>query len=78
MILIPPERLDPQVLDAVIEAFVLREGTDYGTSEVTLADKITQVRRQIASGAVVVVFDEVLETCNLLSREDYQRALSSQ
>lgn len=71
MIKIPPEQLSQETLDAVIESFVLREGTDYGDVEFSLADKIAQVRRQIAKGDIVLVYDETLETCNLLSKRDY-------
>ena len=40
MIEIPAERLSAEVLRAVIEEFILREGTDYGSYEVSLEDKI--------------------------------------
>ncbi len=73
MIEIPPGKLPPETLDGVIEAFILREGTDYGESEVPLAEKIAQVRRQIAEGEIVIVYDETLETCNLLTRREYAR-----
>ena len=73
MIEIPADRLAPELLDAVIEEFVLREGTDYGELEAPLDSKITQVRRQIASGQVVIVFDPDSETCNLLTRQQFQQ-----
>lgn len=73
MIEIPPGKLPPETLDGVIEAFVLREGTDYGESEVPLAEKIAQVRRQITEGEIVIVYDETLETTNLLTRREYAR-----
>ncbi len=73
MIEIPPERLDRDTLDGLIEAFVLREGTDYGECEVAFADKIQQVRRQILRREVVIVFDPDTETCNLLDRREFQR-----
>ena len=71
MIRIPPDRLSPDTLDAVIEAFVLREGTDYGDTEVPLEEKVAQVRRQIGQGDIVVVYDESLEACNLLTKSDF-------
>lgn len=74
MIEIPPGRLDDGLLTAIIEAYVLREGTDYGERETPMAEKITQVRKLILTGAVVIVFDEDSESCNLLSREDFQRS----
>jgi len=76
MIEIPPDRLADELLDAIVEAYVLREGTDYGEHEAPMAYKLAQVRRQIHAGGVVVVFDEETESCNLLSREDFQKARS--
>lgn len=75
MIEIPPDQLSSETLDAVIESFVLREGTDYGVVEVTLSEKIAQVRKQIAKGDIVLVYDEMLETCNLLTKREFQRSL---
>ena len=72
MIEIPVDRLDPELLDAIIEEFILREGTDYGIQEVALDAKLAQVRRQIDRGKVVVVFDPELESCNLLTREQFR------
>jgi uncharacterized protein YheU (UPF0270 family) len=68
---IPPSRLAPALLEAIIEAFILREGTDYGAEEISLERKIAQVKRQIEKGTVVIVFDEDSESCNLLRRDDF-------
>jgi uncharacterized protein YheU (UPF0270 family) len=63
---IPAEQLDEDTLNAVIESFVLREGTDYGAEEVALATKIQQVRRQIEKGEVKIIFDVESESVTLL------------
>ena len=34
---VPPERLDPAVLAALLEDYASRDGTDYGDREHTLA-----------------------------------------
>ena len=44
MIEIPAERLPSETLSAVIEEYVLREGTDYGVQEISLQSKIKQVQ----------------------------------
>ncbi len=72
MIVIPPERLAPDVLIALIEAYVLQEGTDYGEQEVPLARKIDQVSAQIKKGKVLITWDEETESCNLISREQFK------
>ena len=57
MIEIPLDRLSPDILNAVIEEFILREGTDYGASETSMDSKIAQVRRQLDHGDVLITFD---------------------
>ena len=41
--IIPHRMLSPEALRGVIEAFVTREGTDYGVQDVPLATKVLQV-----------------------------------
>ena len=76
MIEVPPDQLNAATLDAIIESFVLREGTDYGASEVSLEEKIAQVRRQLAKGDIVLVYDEALESCNLLTKREFRKIQS--
>lgn len=76
MIQIPPERLSPEILQAVIEEFISREGTDYGISEVSLESKVDQVKRQVQRGEVVVTFDPETESCNLLTKREFLNAQS--
>ena len=54
---IPPEQLSPQALRGVIEAFVLREGTDYGEREFSLEQKMAHVAAQIEAGEAQIWFD---------------------
>jgi uncharacterized protein YheU (UPF0270 family) len=54
---VPHDALSPEALQGVIEAFVLREGTDYGTHEYTLAEKVEHVRGQLERGDAHVVWD---------------------
>lgn len=54
---VAPGDLAPDTLRAVIESFVLREGTDYGLHEVELNDKVAQVLGQLERREAYVVFD---------------------
>ena len=63
---IPHDRLAPDLLDAVMEEFIMREGTDYGEQPFTLEQKRAQLRRQLTSGRAMIVFDPVSETTTLL------------
>ena len=62
---IPYERLDPGTLKAVIEEFVLREGTDYGETDFTLEEKIEHVMEQLRDGKVSLTFDEKSKSCSI-------------
>ncbi|XQW84793.1 YheU family protein [Thalassotalea piscium] len=70
--IVPYQSLDSETLNAVIEAFILREGTDYGLEEYSLSDKIEHVISQLASGAVVLVYSELHETVNILPKDQFQ------
>ncbi len=78
MIEIPLDRLSPEILKAVIEEFILREGTDYGASETGMDHKIAQVRRQLNSGDVLITFDPVTENCTLLTKHQFKRYVLEQ
>lgn len=67
-IIIPWQDLDPETLDNLIESFVLREGTDYGEYERSLADKVADVKQQLKRGEAVLVWSELHETVNIMPR----------
>ncbi|MEQ9878000.1 YheU family protein [Pectobacterium aroidearum] len=69
--IIPWQQLDPETLDNIIESFVLREGTDYGEQEWSLAQKVEDIRRQLQSGEVVLVWSELHETLNIMPRDQF-------
>jgi len=64
--IIPHQQLTRETLDALIEEFVTREGTEYGAQDVTLATKVEQVRQQLERGTVVIVFDPAIATTSLI------------
>jgi uncharacterized protein YheU (UPF0270 family) len=72
---IPFKRLDSDVLTAIIEEFVLREGTDYGVQEADFATKVSQVRNQLEAGDVLITFDAKTENCTLLTRDQFRRSI---
>ena len=73
MIEIPADRLSAEVLRGVIEEFILREGTDYGSNEVSLDNKIDQVKGQLKKGDVLITFAPATENCNLLTRHQFKK-----
>ncbi|MFT6193280.1 MAG: hypothetical protein ACJASU_000175 [Cognaticolwellia sp.] len=64
--IIPLKQLSTETLNAIIEDFVLREGTEYGSEDVSLSDKITQVHQQLTQGSALLVYSALHETVNIL------------
>ncbi len=65
-IVIPHTELSADALQSVIESFVLREGTDYGTHDVSLQQKVAQVMRQLERKEAQIVFDPNTESIDIV------------
>lgn len=64
---IPYQELSKEALQALIEEFVLREGTEYGAQDYSLERKVQQVTRQLQSGEVKISYDSETQTCQIFS-----------
>ena len=71
---VPYTELSPEALLGVIDAFVLREGTDYGERDVPHATKIAQVQRQLERGEARILFDPVTESVDIVVSRPVRRA----
>jgi uncharacterized protein len=76
-VIIPVEQINTDTLGNLIEAFITREGTDYGANEVSLAEKVRQIKKQLRMGDIVVVFDAASESANIMSKLQYEEWASS-
>lgn len=72
MMIIPLDQLSPDTLTALIEQFVLGEGTDYGEQEYSLQQKVATVRRQLARGEALVVYSELHDSVNIVPAGQYR------
>ena len=70
---VPAESISAEALNALIESFVLREGTDYGDFEYNLEQKVNHVRKQLSSGEVAIVFNLELQSADMLTRTEIAR-----
>ncbi len=61
-VVVPHTELTSELLRAVIESFVLREGTDYGEHELSLDEKVARVVTQLERGDANIVFDPDTES----------------
>jgi len=64
---VPHTALAPDILRAVIESFVLREGTDYGERELTLDDKVARVMALLERGEAKILFDPQSATVDIVA-----------
>ncbi len=63
---VPHRELPPETLRAVVESFVLREGTEYGERDVALEVKVEQVMLQLERGEVKILFDPASESVDIV------------
>jgi len=63
---VPYLELAPETLRAVIESFVLREGTDYGEREISLEGKVARVMAQLERGEARILFDPNTESVDIV------------
>jgi uncharacterized protein YheU (UPF0270 family) len=67
---VPYGELSADLLHAVIESFVLREGTDYGEKEFSLEEKVARVISQLKRGEAKIVFDPESASVTIALRQN--------
>lgn len=72
---VPPQRLTTDVLQALLEEYASRNGTDYGETELSLAQKVSDLRVQMERRELLIVYDTGSEHWDLLPREHAQQLL---
>ncbi len=68
------DALSPEALRGLVEEFVTRDGTDYGSVERSTDDKIRDVLEQLESGEARIVFDRESETANIVMTRKLTRS----
>ena len=66
-VIVPHTELAADSLRAVVEAFVLREGTDYGEHEFSLGQKVAKVMRQLERREAQIIFDPATESVAIVA-----------
>lgn len=74
---VPYTELSESALLGVIEAFVLREGTEYGEKDVPLERKVADIMRQLERGEAQIVFDPNTESVDIVVKRSPWRSQSS-
>lgn len=76
--IIPLEQLSNDTLAAIIEDFILREGTEYGSEDISKQAKITQVKKQLEQGSALLVYSELHESVNILPSDQFKAGMEEE
>ncbi|AKD38682.1 YheU family protein [Pasteurella sp. P03HT] len=68
--IIPWQELEEETLNNIVESFILREGTDYGMQELSLAQKKQNLISKIQQGNAVIVWSELHESIDIKDKMD--------
>jgi len=71
--IIPSTELSEEALQALIEDFVTREGTDYGLNEMSRQEKATHLLALLKTGELLISYNEDTQSCGLLTKEEHTR-----
>ncbi|WP_406812277.1 YheU family protein [Histophilus somni] len=69
--LIPWEKLEEQTLLNIVDSFILREGTDYGSTELSLAEKRENLFKNIRQGNAILVWSELHQSIDIKNKMDF-------
>ena len=58
---VPPNRLQADILQALLEEFATRDGTDYGERELSLEQKVGDLRAKLHRGELMLLHNRMRE-----------------
>ncbi|MFT4520346.1 MAG: hypothetical protein ACI9JM_002748 [Halioglobus sp.] len=76
-ITVPPDQLQAEVLNSLLEEYASRDGTDYGEQEVALERKVASLLGQLERGDLKLLYDSDSQEWDLLPSEQADLLLDS-
>ena len=70
---IPWESIESETLTNILAEYVTRDGTDYGEQEVPTDTKVSQVRRLLAQGTCVLIFQPEDQSLTLMDTQVWKQ-----
>jgi len=67
--IVPYNEISKEALQALIEDFVTRDGTDYGLEEMSMQEKSAHLLTLLESGKLLISYNEETQSCGLVSKE---------
>jgi uncharacterized protein YheU (UPF0270 family) len=74
---VPPQRLEVEVLQALLEEYATRDGTDYGEKELTLEAKVKRLQHQLDGSELYILYDLDSEQWDLVPSAQAELLLNS-
>lgn len=69
--IIPWQDLAESTLHNVLDSFILREGTDYGETELSLEEKRECLLAQLKADKAVIVWSELHESLDIKDKKSF-------
>ena len=76
-VLVPFQRLKIDVLQALLEDYATRDGTDYGERELTTQEKVDRLQCQLGAGDLQILYDADSEQWDLVPQAQAELLLNS-
>ncbi len=76
--LVPWQEIAPDSLYNLVQSIVLREGTDYGEVEFSVAEKTEQLLAAIKAGSAFILYSELDESFDVVSKQEFLDKQTSQ
>ena len=70
---IPFAELEEDVLEALLQEIVTRNGTDYGEVEISQDQQVRQIRHLLETNQVVLYWNSQIQSASILSIEEFSR-----
>jgi uncharacterized protein YheU (UPF0270 family) len=67
--IIPYNELSKDALQALIQDFVTRDGTDYGEDEKSTQEKAEHLFELLKAGDLLITYNEVTNDCGLVTKD---------
>jgi len=71
--IVPYKKLSKSALQALIEDFVTRDGTDYGLDEMSMQEKTEHLLVLLETGELLISYNEETESCGLVTKDELSK-----
>ena len=72
--IIPYNELSEAALQALIEDFVTRDGTDYGQVVLSMQEKAEHLLALLKKGELLISYNDELQSCGLVTKQELRKS----